>query len=67
MNKPVRVVLLNEAKEEYRRLNEIIGRQLEAGKSNTDEMQLLKSIKQKVEFIKLNPFYGDNIPNVKNF
>lgn len=24
-------------------------------------MQLLKSIRQKIEFIKANPFYGDNI------
>lgn len=24
-------------------------------------LQLLKSIKQKIEFIKLNPFYGDNV------
>ncbi|MDO8459986.1 MAG: hypothetical protein Q7S74_02665 [Nanoarchaeota archaeon] len=24
-------------------------------------MQLLKSIKQKIEFIKVNPFYGDSI------
>ena len=31
-------------------------------KENSDEIQLLKSIKQKVEFIKVNPFYGDNIP-----
>lgn len=23
---------------------------------------MLKSIKQKIEFIKANPFYGDNIP-----
>ncbi len=62
MNKPVKVVLLYEAKEDYRNLKEIVGRQLEAGRTNTEEMQLLKSIKQKVGFIKLNPFYGDNIP-----
>ena len=61
MNKPVRVILLDQAKEEYHRLNEIVGRQLERGKNHTEEMQLLKSIKQKIEFIKLNPFYGDNI------
>ena len=28
----------------------------------TEEIQLLKSIKQKRDFIKENPFYGDNIP-----
>ena len=62
MNKPVRVVLIDGAKEEFRKLNEIVGRQIGAGKENTEEMQLLKSIRQKVDFVKLNPFYGDNIP-----
>ena len=62
MNKPVRVVLLDEADSEYKKLNEIIGQQIKDGKENTEEMQLLRSIKQKIEFIKANPFYGDSIP-----
>lgn len=62
MNKPVRVILLDEAYSEYKKLNEIVGQQIKEGKDNTDEMQLLRSIKQKIEFIKANPFYGDNIP-----
>jgi len=62
MNKPVKVILIDNAQEEYKLLNEVVGRQIEAGKDNTEEMQLLKSIRQKVDFIKLNPFYGDNIP-----
>ena len=61
MNKPVRVVLLDEADSEYKKLNEIIGQQIKDGKENTEEMQLLRSIKQKIEFVKANPFYGDNI------
>lgn len=65
MNKPVRVILLDEADDEYKRLNEIVGQQLKEGKENTDEMQLLRSINQKKEFIKANPFYGDNIPKEK--
>lgn len=62
MNKPVRVILLDEAKSEYKKLNEIVGQQIKEGKENTFEMQLLRSIKQKTGFIKANPFYGDNIP-----
>ena len=62
MNKPTRVILFNGAKEEYKRLNEIVGKQLSEGKESTDEIQLLRSIKTKIEFIKANPFYGDNIP-----
>ena len=62
MNKPVTIILLDEADTEYKRLNERVGQQLIEGKEHTEEMQLLRSIKQKTEFIKANPFYGDNIP-----
>ena len=59
--KPIRVILLDEAEKEFKKLNEIVGIQIQHGKESTEEMQLLKSIKQKIEFIKSNPFYGDNI------
>ena len=62
MNKPTRIILLDEADNEYKRLNEIVGQQIKEGKESTEEMQLLRSIKQKIGFIKSNPFYGDNIP-----
>ena len=61
MNKTVRVILLDEADLEYKKLNEIIGLQIKEGKENTEEMRLLRSINQKRDFIKANPFYGDNI------
>lgn len=61
MNKPVRVILLDEADSEYKKLNYIVGQQI---KENTEEMQLLRSIKQKIEFVKANPFYGNNIPKL---
>ncbi len=62
MNKPVRVILLGEADCEYKSLNELVGQQLMEGKESTEEIQLLRSIRQKMDFIKANPFYGDNIP-----
>lgn len=62
MKRKVRVILLDEADEAYKKLNEVIGKQIREGKENTNEMQLLRSIKQKSEFVKLNPFYGDNVP-----
>ncbi len=61
MNKPVRVVLLGEAEEEFKRLNEIVGNQIKSGRESSEEIQLLKSIRQKIDFIKSNPFYGDPI------
>lgn len=62
MNKIVRVILLGDADSSYHKLNELVGKQIKENKENTKEMQLLRSIKQKVEFIRSNPFYGDNIP-----
>ncbi len=50
MNKPVRVILLDEADSEYKRLNELVGQQLREGKESTEEVQLLRSIKQKIDF-----------------
>ncbi|MBI2148335.1 hypothetical protein HYU23_01535 [Candidatus Woesearchaeota archaeon] len=61
MNKSVRVILIDEADKEYKKLNEIVGGQISNGKENSEEIQLLKSIKQKIDFIKANPFYGENI------
>ena len=65
MKKPVRIILLDEADTEYKKLNEIVGNQIREGKENTDEMQLLRSIKQKTALIRANPFYGDNIEKRK--
>lgn len=56
MKKPVRVILLDNADLEYKRLNELVGNQQEEGKDNTPEMQLLRSINQKRDLIKANPF-----------
>ena len=61
MNKPVRVVLLGEADNAFKKLNEIVGAQVKMGTENTDEMRLLKSIRQKIDFVKANPFYGDPV------
>ncbi len=65
MKKPVRVILLDEADIEYKRLNVVVGQQRSEGKDSTEEMQLLRSIEQKIELIKANPFYGDNIEKKK--
>ena len=64
MNKTVRVILLDEADTEFKRLNYIVGQQLKNGKTNTQEMQLLRSIRQKIDFLKANPFYGDNMSKI---
>ena len=61
IKKSVRVILIDDAKKDFVTLNEIVGNQVKAGRIGSFEMKLLKSIKEKVELIKDNPFYGDNI------
>ncbi|HLC37908.1 MAG TPA: hypothetical protein VJI71_00460, partial [Candidatus Norongarragalinales archaeon] len=58
----VRVILKGQAKEEFEELNRIAGGQQAKGITNSEEIQLLKSIEQKAVLIKENPTYGDNIP-----
>lgn len=62
MNKPVRIIMLDEADDAYKKLNELVGKQLINEKKTSEEIKLLKSIKQKISFLKANLFYGDNIP-----
>ena len=59
--KSVRIILLDESREEFERLNKIAGWQKEKGIENSDEIRLLNSIKSKIELLKKNPFYGNNI------
>ncbi len=58
----VRVILKGQAREEFEALNRITAEQSARGETNSEEIQLLKSIKQKAELLKANPEYGDNIP-----
>ncbi|MEK6981910.1 MAG: hypothetical protein AABX38_03175 [Candidatus Micrarchaeota archaeon] len=58
----VRVILKDQARLEFEELNIMVGEQQNKGETNSEEMQLLKSIQQKVEMLKLNPMYGDSIP-----
>jgi len=61
MNKNIRIILLDDARTEFEHLSQITNTQIQKGEQNTKEIQLLNSINQKIEFIRLNPFYGDNI------
>lgn len=61
MNKIVRIILLDDAKEAYNTLVAAVDSQMKEGKESTEEMRLLRSINQKVEFIRQDPFYGDNM------
>lgn len=54
MKKEVKAILSPEAKEVYEYLNQ------EAVNSKTERM-ILKAVQQKIEFVKMNPHYGNPI------
>ena len=60
--KPVRVQLIGNAAEEFENLNKTVGEEQANGIQNSERQQLLRSIKQKIELIKVNPQYGDAVP-----
>ncbi|MCD4739757.1 hypothetical protein K8R43_01040 [archaeon] len=58
----IQVFIIDEAEEEFKQLNKLVGEQREKDIKNSEEIQLLKSIKKKRDILKLNPVYGDKIP-----
>ncbi len=58
----VSIILKDQARAEFEKLNDIAIGQKTKGEINSEEMQLLKSILQKVELIRQNPAIGDKIP-----
>lgn len=62
MSRVVRIIFLGQAKKDFEALNKVVAEQRTEGEINSEEMQLLRSIKKKIEMLKLNPDFGDNIP-----
>lgn len=58
----VYIVFEGQAELEFDEINRIVGEQRAQGMLNSPEQQLLKSIKQKVDVLKINPMYGDQVP-----
>jgi hypothetical protein len=66
VQKKVSVKLLDEAKEEYLKLQETVRVEKEEGISNSIHQSLLRSIDSKVALLKANYDFGTQIPK-KNF
>jgi hypothetical protein len=60
--KPVRISFVGNAADEWERLNSIVAEEKSNGIKGSENQQLLKSIKQKIELIRSNPQYGDSVP-----
>ena len=63
--KPVKLIITGDAKEEFEKLNKIVGQEITKGITKSNYQTLLNSIKQKIEFLKENPQYGIHIPKNK--
>lgn len=59
--KPVNVSFVGEAANEWERLNKAVAEERGKGMQNSENQQILKSIKQKIEMIRINPQYGDSV------
>lgn len=57
----IRVILKGQAKEEYALLCKVTEEQKRKGRINSEEMQLLKSINNKITILKQNPVYGQSV------
>ena len=62
MQKRISLTLLGQAKERFEQFVSAASKQGMEGKENSPEKQLLKSIKQKSELLKINPASGRQIP-----
>src|SRR3989338_8275028 len=62
MAKTIKVLLSEEANKQYEELNKIVGEEIKKGVSNSIHQQLLKSINQKKELLKINPQAGTHVP-----
>ena len=63
--KDVRVIIVEDAKDEYNSLNQIVKDEISKGIKKSEHQTLLKSIKQKIDFLKQNPEYGKHIEKRK--
>jgi len=59
--KAIRVILKDQAKEAYEMLCRVVEEQKSNGRTNSEEMQLLKSINKKIEILRHNQAYGQGI------
>ena len=62
MKKVIRVILSEEASKQYEELNRIAGEEIKNGVTNSFHQQLLKSINQKKDLLKINPQAGIHVP-----
>ena len=64
-DRSVKVLIVGDAKGEFERLNEVVGKEISEGITGSDHQTLFNAIRQKIEFLKDNPQYGFHISKNK--
>ena len=59
--KEVRVVLSEEAAEQFKELNRVVGDELQRGITSSIHQSIFRSIERVKEWLKENPFVGDQV------
>jgi hypothetical protein len=59
--KPVRIVMSEEAKQDYEILIRVVGEEISKGVKSSDNQKLLKSIKRAIDLLKMDPQFGIHI------
>jgi hypothetical protein len=65
IKKPVKIIIIGDAKEELEQLNEIVKTEKNKGITKSERQTLLNSINQKIDLLKENPQYGIHIAKNK--
>lgn len=65
MKKTIRVILSANAKEQYQQLTKIVEQEQKKGISSSVHQAILRSITQKSDWLKQNPFAGDQVEKNK--
>ena len=65
MQKTIKVAIRGGALVEFDKLNKIVGNEIAKGITSSKHQTLYNAIKQKIEFLKINPYYGIQIQKRK--
>jgi len=60
-SKPIRTKISEEADEQFKELNKIVGDEISKGITSSENQTLLRSVKRAIEILKQNPFVGTQI------
>ncbi len=64
-DKIIKIVITGHAKEEFEKLNEIVGQEITKGISGSNYQTLFNSIKDKIKLLKKNPQFGVHVSKNK--